>query len=99
MSNKRLPQEQELQLLKKLSSDDDYRARFEKDPAAALKEIGVSETDIANIGEENLKPGRLAEKATILKASNTLGQASVSEHVCLVIPFMRLTQGFPKDES
>lgn len=97
MSNKRLPQEQELQLLKKLSSDDDYRARFEKNPAAALKELGATDTDISAINPENLKPGKLADKATILKAQEALQHQSISDHVCMVFPLMRLDYGAGKN--
>ena len=38
MSNVRLPKAQELDVLKRLSTDDAYRARFENDPVSALKQ-------------------------------------------------------------
>lgn len=99
MSNKRLPQEQELQLLKKLSSDDDYRARFEKDPAAALKELGVSDSDLAAIDSEALKPGTLADKATIQKAHETLQQNKISDAVCMIVPIMRVGYQVPDNKN
>lgn len=98
MSNQRLAKEHELQLLKKLSTDDEYRARFEKDPAGALKELGATDEDLAAIDPENLKPGKLADKATILKTHDTLHQGGISDHVCMIIPLMRLDHG-PRDDK
>ncbi len=93
MSGSRLPKEQELQLLKKLSSDDDYRARYEKNPTDALKEVGVTDDQISALDAAALKPGKLAEKADIAAAHGKLAEANISEHVCLVIPFLRLNYG------
>lgn len=71
MSGTRLTREHELSLLKKLSTDDDYRARFEKDPPAALKEIGVAgwgdrfarsrQSQAGNSGRQEYACGRLPE--------------------------------------
>ncbi len=93
MSDTRLTREHELSLLKKLSTDDDYRARFEKDPSGALKEIGVPDKEIAALDPANLKPGTLADKATLAAAHAKLSDTSVSDHVCLIVPFMRTNYG------
>lgn len=93
MSAARLPKDQEIQLMKKLSTDDDYRARYEKDPTAALKEIGVSDEDISALDSTALKPGKLAAKADIAAAHSKLDDANISEHVCLVFPALRLNYG------
>lgn len=90
MNKQRLAKEHELQLLKKLATDDDYRARFEKDPAGALKELGASDSDLAAIDPENLKPGKLSDKATIKKTYETLDRANVTDHVCMIMPLMRI---------
>lgn len=100
MSNARLPKEHELKLLKKLSTDDAYRARYEKSPADALKEIGVSDDQLSTLDPAGLKPGKLADKTDIAAAHNKLAEASISEHVCLVFPLLRLNYGdVPSDKS
>lgn len=93
MSGSRLPKEQELQLMKMLSSDDDYRGRYEKNPADALKEIGVTDEQISALDPAALQPGKLAEKADIVTAHGKLIAAKNSEHVCLIIPMLRLNYG------
>ncbi|MBN8482762.1 MAG: NHLP-related RiPP peptide [Xanthomonadales bacterium] len=93
MSNVRLPKAQELDVLSRLSTDDGYRARFENDPVSALKEAGVGDADIARIDPANLKPGKLADKATIAATRDKLADASVSDHVCLIIPMLRTNYG------
>lgn len=93
MTGSRLPKEQELQLMKKLSSDDDYRARYEKSPADALKDIGVTDAQISALDPAALKPGKLAGKADIAAAHGKLAEANISDHVCLIIPMQRLNYG------
>ncbi len=93
MSASRLPKEQEIQLMKKLSTDDDYRARYEKDPTAALKEIGVSDDHLSALDAAALRPGKLADKADIAAAHGKLAEANISEHVCLIFPLLRLNYG------
>jgi putative modified peptide len=90
MGDTRLPKEQELDLLKKLSTDDAYRARFEKSPADALKEIGVSDATLAALPADNLKSGKLADKSAIAAAHGKLSDANTTDQVCLVVPFMRI---------
>jgi putative modified peptide len=90
MSKARLPREHELNLLKKLSTDDAYRARFEKSPTEALKEIGVPDAAIGALPADSLKSGKLADKSAIADALKKLSDANTSDQVCLVVPFMRL---------
>ena len=93
MSAARLPKDLEIQLMKKLSTDDDYRARYEMDPTAALKELGVSDDHLSALDQAALKPGKLADKADIAAAHSQLSEANTSEHVCLIVPLMRLSYG------
>jgi len=93
MSDVRLPRDQELQLLKRLSTDDDFRSRFASDPTGALKEIGVGDDAIAKLDPANLKPGKLADKDAIAAAHAQLNESGISDHVCLIIPFARLDIG------
>ncbi|MBL0162287.1 MAG: NHLP-related RiPP peptide [Xanthomonadales bacterium] len=90
MTASRLPKEQELQLMKQLSTDDGFRARFEKSPTDSLKEIGVSDDQISKLDRVALQPGKLADKAAIADAHRKLSDANTSEHVCLIVPFMRI---------
>lgn len=69
------------QLLALLSTDDAYRARFEANPRAALRELGY-ETPAAHLGVFDLDPvtsfrqfeGGLASKAALLAARDQLRQ-------------------------
>jgi putative modified peptide len=93
MSDTRLPKEQELQLLKKLSTDDDYRARFEKSPVDALKEIGVGDDAINKLDPVNLKPGKLANKDVITRAYKSLDELNLSDHMSMIWPMLGLNYG------
>lgn len=66
-----LPSEQAAALLKKLGSDDAFRALFTQDPRQALAQIGHAPAADDNIQTgiwESLKVGTLADKATIEKS-------------------------------
>ena len=93
MSQTRLPKAQELNLMKKLSTDDAYRSRFEKSPVDALKEIGISDSDIAALDPTSLKPGTLADKDKIAAAHLQLDANDLGGHACMVFPFLRLNYG------
>ena len=97
MSNTRLPKAQELSLMQKLSTDDAYRSRFEKSPTDALKEIGVSDSDIAALDPASLKPGTLADKDKIAGAHKQLEASNLGDHACMVFPFLRLNYGAGSD--
>lgn len=75
MSGK-LPQEQGTELIRRLARDDDFRARFEKDPAAALAELGIGSGVTGSLDSKCLAAKSLAPKeafATLLDDVN--GQA------------------------
>lgn len=93
MSGKRLKKEHELSVLKKLSTDDDYRARYEKNPREALREIGVPDEHISSLDPASLKPGKLADKAEIAGAHKKLSDANISDQACLILPLLRLDYG------
>lgn len=57
-----LPQEAGLSLLKRLASDEAFRARFEKNPQAALEEVGVPQGVIGELKSACLAPRALADK-------------------------------------
>ncbi|MBX3698088.1 MAG: NHLP-related RiPP peptide [Dokdonella sp.] len=95
MKATRLPKEHELHLLKKLSTDDEYRARFEKSPSDALREIGVPDSAMADLDPATLKPGKLADKDAIADAHKKLDQESLLGHACMVFPMLRVDYGAP----
>jgi len=61
MSGK-LPEEQGIALIRRLADDDAFRDRFSKDPAAAMRELGVSDTVIDTLDRKCLEPPTLAPK-------------------------------------
>jgi putative modified peptide len=93
MNSARLPKQQELQVLSKLSSDDDYRARFEQDPVAALKEAGVDDATLKQFDPATLQPGKLADKASIAATHAKLKDANTTDQSCLIIPMLRTNYG------
>jgi putative modified peptide len=58
-------------LLDRLGSDDVFRALFQQNPAAALKQVGASDTE-AECCSYCLKVTMLADKATIKSSSQAL---------------------------
>jgi putative modified peptide len=66
-----LPKAVAAKLLDKLGSDDAFRTQFQKDPVAALKEVGASEDDAKACGA-CLSVSKLADKATIKASSQEL---------------------------
>ena len=98
MNKARLQKEHELNLLKKLSTDDAYRARFEASPTEALKEIGVPDAAVASLDSQNLKPGKLAGKDDIAKAHAKLDAENLTDHACMVWPLLRVNYGDAKPD-
>jgi putative modified peptide len=93
MNSTRLQKEHELNLLKKLSADDAYRARFEANPTDALKEIGVPDAAVAALDSQALKPGKLASKDEIAKVHAKLDAENLTDHACMVWPLLRVNYG------
>lgn len=93
MSNTRLPKEHELQVLRKLSTDDAFRAHFESDPGAALKSAGVPDAAIAALDQANLKPGKLADKSVIADTYDKVNGDNLGLHVCMIMPLLRVDYG------
>lgn len=93
MQNGKLTRDESIALLKKLSSDDAFREAFTKDPADALKEIGIGSGDLAALPPSALAPEPLPSKEQFQQALQDVMEAGVSDHVCLVFPFLKLTYG------
>jgi putative modified peptide len=93
MQNGKLTRDESITLLQKLSSDDAFRTTFEKDPAAALQQIGIGNGDVAALPPTALAPQPLPPKEQFQQALDEIREGGVSDHVCLIIPLLKLTYG------
>lgn len=93
MQNGKLTRDETVALLRKLSSDDAFRAVFEKDSAAALKQIGVSSSEIAALPPVETATEPLPPKEQFQQALNEVLEAGVSDHLCQIFPMLKLTYG------
>jgi putative modified peptide len=93
MQNGKLTRDEAMALLQKLSSDDGFRATFEKDPAAALKQVGIGNGDVAALPPTALAPQPLPPKEQFQQALDEIREGGVSDHICLIFPLLKLTYG------
>lgn len=96
MSAQGLTPQQAVAFLRKLSSDDAYRRRFEQSPVDALQEVGVPAAVAKGIPPEAMNPAKLADAQTLNKLADALSEESAgkSRCMCMVIPGVAL--GFTK---
>lgn len=85
-----LSNEQAVALLRKLGTDDEFRARFEDKPALALTEIGLTADEVIRLNARCLTPIRLAEKAELLAIVEQLDQVALQSAMSMIIPEMKL---------
>lgn len=57
-----LTPEQGVALFKRLASDDDFRARFEADPPAAMAQVGIDPKLCETLSSKCCQPQRIAGK-------------------------------------
>ena len=93
MQNGKLTRDETITLLKALSSDDAFRATFEKNPAVALKQIGIGGGDLAALPPSATAPAPLPAKQEFQQALSQILESGVSDHICLVFPLLKLTYG------
>ncbi|MGA8277706.1 MAG: NHLP-related RiPP peptide [Rhodanobacteraceae bacterium] len=93
MQNGKMTRDEAVALLRKLSSDDAFRTLFEKDPAAALKQIGFDNNEIAALPSSATKPESLPSKEQFQEALGEVLESGASDHVCMIVPFLKLTYG------
>jgi len=86
MAGTSITKQQMLSLLGKLSSDDGFRARFEKDPRAGLIEAGVPAAQANAFPADHLGSGTLADKGVFVAERARVSQALSDECLCMVIP-------------
>lgn len=99
MSDAVLTNEQTLKLLLELATSDGFRRRFEDKPAAALLELGVPATTIANLDAACLASNRLASKTRFREAHAELLKAKAAANQSMVIPNLRLDPGSPDHDK
>ncbi|MGA9421018.1 MAG: NHLP-related RiPP peptide, partial [Rhodanobacteraceae bacterium] len=92
MQNGKMTREESIALLKKLSHDDAFRAVFEKDPVAGLKQIGI-DAGKEQLPASALAPEKLAPKEQFQQALKDVTELGTSDHVCLIAPLLKLTFG------
>jgi putative modified peptide len=93
MADSKLSREHSLALLQKLATDDDYRARYEEKPAAALAELGVPHETIINLKASCLMAQPLADKAHFSDSYQELTNAAADCCVGMITPNSRLDIG------
>ena len=84
--------QQMLRLLEKLSSDDLYRSRFERNPKSAMVEAGFAPEQVATFPAEYLVPGTLAPK-DVFEAERIRVQTDIAEECnCMILPSPLIAQ-------
>ena len=92
-----LTRDEAIALLGKLSSDDAFRAQFEKDPATALQKIGFGADDVAALPADAKAALPLPPKEQFGEALKEIREAGFSDHVCIVVPLLKATYGDRKE--
>lgn len=68
MTDSSLTAKEAAELVRRLATDDAFRALFESKPAKALADMGISADTITNLKAACLCPGKLADKSVFQKA-------------------------------
>lgn len=90
MSDSTLTEKQAADLIRRLASDDAFRALFAAKPAKALTEMGVPHEMIVNLNPACLCPAPLADKATFQAASDRMDAETVTAAMKMTPPRMSL---------
>lgn len=91
MAGQNVSKTQMLDLLGRLASDDGFRSRFEKNPSAALAEVGIPPGQIEGFPEDHTQPGKLAPKSVFETARKRLAEQAGDECFCMIAPGLRLS--------
>jgi putative modified peptide len=91
MSDAVLTNDQTLKLLRELASNAGFRQRYEEKPAAALLEIGIPATTIANLPAACLAAGTLKTDAALFQAAEQeLMKQEFGTTASMIIPNIRV---------
>ncbi|HEY0178277.1 MAG TPA: NHLP-related RiPP peptide [Dokdonella sp.] len=97
MQNGKLTRDESIALLRKLAGDDAFRAAFERNPATALVDIGLSADEIDALPAPATAPAPLPPKEHFHEALQQVLDRGVSNHICLIVPLLKLTYGDTRD--
>lgn len=86
MAGPTITKQQMLHLLDKLSKDDNFRARFERDPKSGLVESGIPAAHVATFPPGNLGSGTLADKSVFAAEHRRVAADLAEECMCMVVP-------------
>ncbi|MCE5233754.1 MAG: NHLP-related RiPP peptide [Xanthomonadaceae bacterium] len=86
MADAKLSREHALALLHKLGHDDEFRARFQKNPVAGLHEVGVPKHTVAALPPESITVDQLPDKESFRRRHEEVSLSTASEHSCMVFP-------------
>ena len=92
-TNASLSREHSLALLHKLATDDDFRSRYERKPAAVLAELGVPHETIVNLKASCLASSSLADKEYFQAAYEELATVVVDECLVMTWPTIKMDLG------
>jgi putative modified peptide len=95
MAGQNVSKAQMLDLLGRLANDDAFRDRFEKNPSAALAEVGIAPNQIAGFPEDHTQPGKLAPKSVFETARKQMSEQAGDECFCMIAPGLRLSSDKP----
>ncbi len=93
MAGQNVSKAQMLDLLGRLAKDDAFRDRFEKNPPAALAEVGIPPDQIKGFPEDHTRPGKIAPKSDFEAARKRLVDQQGDECLCMVVPGLHLDYG------
>lgn len=91
MTDTILSKEQAIALLHKLSTDDTFRASYEKSPGDALQAGGIPSEVIKGLPKANLAPHKLNSKEAFATALQQVRSESANVHLCLRVPTVKLS--------
>ena len=92
-TNAKLSRKHSLALLHKLATDDNFRSRYERKPAAALAELGVPHETIVNLKAACLASTSLADKVHFSRAHKELSSSAAENCLMMVTPNAQLNFG------
>ncbi len=90
MTDTTLTQAQAIDLLTRLATNDDFRARFAAKPAKALLDIGLTALEIIDLDPCCLKPVTLLGKPVYQDIVDQLDQAAITAAMTMNTPELRL---------
>ncbi len=86
MTGTTLPNDQGQELLRRLATDDGFRAAFENDPENALLGLGVDKATVAALAAGCCKPRRLADKSAFADLAKQNDTAQFNAAMAMNVP-------------